>query len=70
MLFVQAVGASGHSVTVTKTSGESADGASILSVLALAAGHGEEVTITAEGDNAEAVAKQLGELVASNLDAS
>jgi phosphocarrier protein HPr len=70
MLFVQAVGASGHSVTVTKTSGESADGASILSVLALAAGHGEEVTITVEGDNAEAVAQQLGDLVASNLDAS
>ena len=70
MLFVQAVTASGHIVTVTKASGESADGASILSVLALAAGHGEEVTITAHGDNAEVVAQQLADLVASNLDAN
>jgi phosphocarrier protein len=66
---VQAVGATGHDVTITKTSGDNADGASILSVLALAVGHGEELVLDVEGDNAEAVADELASLLTSDLDA-
>lgn len=67
--FVQAVGASGHDVTITKPNGDNADGASILSVLALAVGHGEELVLDVEGDNAEAVADELASLLTSDLDA-
>jgi phosphotransferase system HPr (HPr) family protein len=66
---VQAVAATGHDVAITKTSGESADGASILSVLALAVGHGEELVLDVEGDNAEGVADELASLLTSDLDA-
>lgn len=68
-LFVQAVGASGHAVTITTASGASADGASILSVLALGVAHGVSIELSVEGDNAESVADQLAILIASDLDA-
>jgi phosphocarrier protein len=56
-------------VTITKPNGDNADGASILSVLALAVGHGEEIVLDVEGDNAEAVADELASLLTSDLDA-
>ena len=68
-LFVQAVGASGHAVTIAKPSGESADGASILSVLGLAVMHGEQLLVTVEGEDPERVANELATLIASDLDA-
>ncbi|WP_281640460.1 HPr family phosphocarrier protein [Aurantimicrobium minutum] len=67
--FVQAVAATGHNVTITKSNGDDADGASILSVLALAVGHGEEIVLDVEGDNAEAIADELASLLTSDLDA-
>jgi phosphocarrier protein len=57
-------------VTITKPSGDNADGASILSVLALAVGHGEELVLSVEGDNAESVADELAAMLTSDLDAS
>jgi len=69
-LFVQAVGATGHQVTITKPSGDSADAASILSVLALAVGNGETLVVSVEGDNAEGVADELASMLESDLDAS
>ena len=69
-LFVQAVGATGHQVTITKPSGDSADAASILSVLALAVGNGETLVVSGEGDNAEGVADELASMLESDLDAS
>ncbi len=68
-IFVQAAGATGHDVTITKANGEDADAASILSVLALAVGHGEQLVLDVEGDNAEAVADELAALLVSDLDA-
>lgn len=68
--FVQAVTAAGADVTITKTSGDSADGASILSVLALAVGHGEKLVLVVDGDNAEVVADELASLLSSDLDAA
>jgi phosphocarrier protein len=68
-LFVQAVGASGHVVTISTASGDSADGASILSVLALGVGIGETITLSVEGDNADGVADELEAMLASDLDA-
>ena len=47
-LFVQAVAATGHDVTITKSNGDDADAASILSVLALGVGHGDELSLVAQ----------------------
>lgn len=69
-IFVQAVNASGHKVSVSKPNGESADATSILSVLALGAEHGESVVVDVEGDNSESVADELVALLASDMDAS
>ena len=69
-LFVQAVTASGHKVTVTTSEGESALADSILSVLALGVPHGATVVVDVEGDDAEGVAESLAELLASDMDAS
>jgi phosphocarrier protein len=66
---VQAAGATGHRVIITKANGDDADAASILSVLALAVAHGESLTLEVEGDNAEAVADELAGLLVSDLDA-
>ena len=67
--FVQAVAATGHTVTVTTASGDTADGASILSVLALGVAHGTSIEISVEGDDADTVADQLTAMLASDLDA-
>lgn len=68
-LFVQAVAATGHDVAITKSNGDDADAASILSVLALGVGHGDELVLAVEGDNAEAVADELATMLTSDLDA-
>ena len=69
-LFVQAVTASGHKVTVTTAQGDSALADSILSVLALGVPHGASVTLDVEGDEAEVVVTSLADLLASDMDAS
>ena len=43
--------------------------ASILAVMSLGVGAGEEVELTAEGDGAEAVLEQIAALLAQDLDA-
>ncbi|MGV1033921.1 MAG: HPr family phosphocarrier protein [Microbacteriaceae bacterium] len=68
-LFVQAVAATGHDVTISTPSGDSADGASILAVLALAVGHGQELALLVDGDDADRVADELAALLESDLDA-
>ena len=69
-LFVQAVVASAHTVIIAKPTGESANAASILSVLALGVGHAETLVLSVEGGNAEAVADELATMLATDLDAS
>jgi phosphocarrier protein len=39
-------------------------------LLALAVGHGEELVLCVEGDNAESVADELAAMLTSDLDAS
>lgn len=68
-LFTQAASASGLPVTIAKAGGPAVDAASILRVMALAVGHGEEVTLSAEGDGADAVLNDLVGLLATDLDA-
>jgi phosphocarrier protein HPr len=65
-LFVQTAGQFASDITVTH--GErSANAKSILTVLTLGAKQGSEVTITAEGDDAQEALDALKELVESNF---
>ncbi len=67
-LFVQAVTASGLPVQLTKGD-KTLNGASILGVISLGIEHGDQVKLTAEGDNADAVLDQLVELLTTDFDA-
>jgi phosphocarrier protein len=68
-LFTQAASASGVPVTIAKDGGAPVDAASMLRVMALGVKHGEQVTLAAEGDDAERVLDELVELLATDLDA-
>ena len=67
-LFAQAAAATGVTVTLTSAAGRSVNAASILGVLSLGIGHGEEVTLSAEGEGAEAALDTLAELLGTDLD--
>ncbi|MFB2583384.1 HPr family phosphocarrier protein [Herbiconiux liukaitaii] len=67
-LFVKAVAASGHAVQITAKE-KSANAASLLSVMSLGIGHGEEVALEVTGAEEERVADELATLLASDLDA-
>ncbi|MCU1407759.1 MAG: phosphocarrier protein HPr [Glaciihabitans sp.] len=67
-LFVQAVGASGLAVELTKGD-KTLNAASILGVISLGIEHGDEVTLRAEGDNADAVLDDLAAFLATDHDA-
>ena len=67
-VFSQAAAASGAKVTIAKSGGTAVNAASILGLLTLGIEHGEEVTLTTEGDNADAALATLTALLTSNLD--
>jgi phosphocarrier protein HPr len=67
-LFVQAVTASGLVVELTKGD-KKINAASILGVISLGIDHGDEVTLHAEGDNAEAVLDDLATFLGTDHDA-
>lgn len=68
-LFVQAATAAGLPITIAKESGKAVDARSILMVMALGAKHGETVTLSAEGEGADAALDSLVELLSRDLDA-
>jgi phosphocarrier protein len=67
-LFAQAVKDAGIPVTVAKGAGAPVNAASILGVISLGAEKGDYVTLTAEGDTAEAVLDDLAELLTTDHD--
>ncbi len=64
----KAAGDSGHKITIAGPAGKAVNAASVLMLLTLGIGGGDEVTITVEGDDAEAVADSFSALVGSELD--
>jgi phosphocarrier protein HPr len=68
-LFVKAAAAVGVPVTIRVGDGKAVPARSMLSVLALGAKKGTEVTLEAEGDEAAAAVDELAALLARNLDA-
>lgn len=67
-LFAQAAAKAGVPVTLTSAAGKSVNAASILGVLSLGIGHGETVTISADGEGADAALDSLAELLGTDLD--
>ena len=67
-LFSQAAAAVGLPVMLTNQAGRTVLAASILGVLSLGIDHGETVTLTADGDGADAALDSLAELLESELD--
>jgi len=72
-LFVQAAAATGLPVTIAVGDGDSVgdpvDARSILMVMGLGAKHGDTVTLSAEGENAEAALAELAKLIETDHDA-
>ncbi len=68
-LFVEQASESGLDVEIGRPGEDAVDATSILGVMALGATHGEEVVLTAEGENADAVLDGLVELLSRDLDA-
>ncbi|MFT3834306.1 MAG: HPr family phosphocarrier protein [Micropruina sp.] len=68
-IFVQAATATGLPVTIAKAGGNPVDARSILGVMALGAKNGEVVTLSAEGDGADAALDSLAALLERDLDA-
>ncbi|WP_030165778.1 HPr family phosphocarrier protein [Spirillospora albida] len=64
-LFVQTAAKAPGDVTVAKRGGRPVNAKSILAVLAMDARHGEEVTITADGKDAEQLLDSLEELLST-----
>ena len=67
-LFAQAAAKLGVPITITSPAGKSVNAASILGVLSLGIGHGEQVTISAEGDGADAALDALVKVLETDLD--
>ena len=68
-LFAQAAKDAGIPITVSKGSGNPVNAASILGVIALGVEQGDYVTLTADGDHAEAALDTLAELLTTDHDA-
>ncbi|HWS58206.1 MAG TPA: HPr family phosphocarrier protein [Actinotalea sp.] len=68
-IFTQAVAASGLDVTIAKVGDEPMDASSILMVMAMGVGCGDEVVLEADGPEADRVLDELVTLLATDLDA-
>jgi len=70
-LFVRAAAEFGVEIRISKvTTGTSADARSILAVLGLDVRHGDDVVLTAEGDDADAALDRLVALLTEDADAA
>lgn len=67
-IFVRAATASGVPITIARGDGAAVNAASMLAVLGLGAKSGEEIVLSTEADDAEAVLDRLATLVAEGLE--
>ncbi|GAA3581752.1 HPr family phosphocarrier protein [Klugiella xanthotipulae] len=68
-LFAQTAAASGAEVTIAKPGGAPVNAASILGVISLGLGHGDEVTVSVTGANEDVVLADLVTLLETDHDA-
>ncbi|WP_026361287.1 HPr family phosphocarrier protein [Amycolatopsis nigrescens] len=67
-LVAKAAAAQPVPVQIAKDGRDPVAAGSVLNLMTLAAGHGDEVVITAEGEGAQAAVDAVAELVATDLD--
>ncbi len=67
-LFSQAAAKTGVPVTLTSAKGKSVNAASILGVLSLGIGSGEEVTLASDAEGADAALDELVKVLETDLD--
>ncbi|HEU0207020.1 MAG TPA: HPr family phosphocarrier protein [Pseudolysinimonas sp.] len=67
-LFSQAAAKTGVTITITSAAGKSVNAASILGVLSLGIGHGEEVTLSSDAEGSDAALDELVAVLATDLD--
>lgn len=67
-IFSKAAGEQKAKVTIEKAGGNPIDASSILMLMTLGAGHGDEVTLRAEGEGAEESVNALADLLETDLD--
>lgn len=68
-IFSKAAGEQPAQVTIEKVGGTPVQASSILMLMTLGAGHGDEVVLRADGDGAEESVNALAELLEKDLDA-
>lgn len=68
-IFARAAAAQPAEVTLTLAGAEPVDAASVLMVMSLGIGHGDVVTLQAEGPDADASLDALAAILATDLDA-
>ena len=64
----QAVAASGHTVTLQRDGGSPVNAGSVLLLLTTGTQHGDTLTLTVTGADADAVADALATLISADLD--
>ncbi|SFQ51359.1 phosphocarrier protein [Amycolatopsis arida] len=67
-LVARAAAAQPVTVHIAKDGGTPVAAGSVLNLMTLGAGHGDEVLISAEGDGAQAAVDTVAELVGTDLD--
>ncbi|OZB81006.1 MAG: HPr family phosphocarrier protein [Microbacterium sp. 14-71-5] len=67
-IFAQAAKETGIPVTIAKDAGKAVNAASILGVIALGLEQGDYVTLSADGEGAEAALDRLAELLVTDHD--
>lgn len=67
-LVAKAAAAQPVAVSIAKDGGTPVAAGSVLNLMTLAAGHGDEVLISADGEGAEDAVNAVAELVATDLD--
>lgn len=68
-IFAKAAAEQPAKVTISKDGGKELDATSMIMLMTLAAKHGDEVTLRAEGDGAEESVNALADLLEKDLDA-
>lgn len=68
-LFVEAVGASGAKVSLSKEGGRTVDAGSILGVISLGIDHGDKIVLATDAPNADAVLDDLAVILTTDHDA-
>jgi phosphotransferase system HPr (HPr) family protein len=68
--FAQAAAATGLDIVLQTSTGETADAGSLLEVMTLGVDSGDEVTLLADGPDADDVLDRLAALLATDLDAA